>query len=1340
MTLPPVPQTGRKSPSAGDAKTNKLLRQPHPQDQRDYFANDPNNDVKTLGKLALRRADVDDYFALGDLCARLSITKQDRLLIFYVGKTFIAYRRALGKARSNVDRAMALRAIDLYTDWLVDIARINPLRKNVAVVLWALAGDEDFDDETAVLEEGASVDTQLINELLTAYRGASSVEQSAIEERAVLPTLIEDRTIAYTDSPIGISDATAADMTRADAPKPLPLDEDSYVSETRLDNHARLALTSVDEKRVPQQGLSTPTVRRQRTRDDSDTYDVGDHIAERYEVVTIKRGGMGVVYLCYDHDEREAVALKTFQTRFLDNERAVKRFMQEAVTWVRLEKHRYIVAARLVQNINGQPYIILEHISGPEGLEADLRSWIDHKRLSMEQSIEFGLHIALGMQHATQRVPGLVHRDLKPANILVTHDRIAKVTDFGLVRSLEADDAPFLGEDETHAGERLTRVGAIIGTAPYMSPEQCRSGEVDVRSDIYSFGCMLYEMLTGQHIFPVKKFEGWLHAHVDEIPTLGALAPEPPELYELLMMCLAKDPDDRPPTWSAVVERLTGIYTTITGESPILEISGRALEARELMDKGYSLTELKRYDEALEAYDQALALQPIYAWAWARKGRTLRLLERYPDALACYEEALRIQPNNASAWKGKGIIYERLGEPEKALQCHKTAAQLDPNDPWNWMNQADVMRNADRHTDALALLEQALRIDPEHAESWAKLGQVYRDLHQYPRALEAYQQAIRLKPAYGWAQNGYGLVLKIMGNPQEAILAFKRAARYEPKEVWHWYNITELLVEMRQYEEALQPAQESVRVDPKHAFSWAKLGQVMRYLRRLEESLKAYQRATELQPDYAWALNGMGIVLEQLGRHEEALDAYRRTTEIAPADVWHWYNYGNVYAMLGRYNEALPILEKATTVNANHARTWARLGNVLRQLGRFDEALDAYDHALKLEPDYAWAWNERGITLEALGRQSEARDSYSHAPEDAQYLMQQADNLMALNQSEHAVTLLEKVLKPNGKNGKLWAKLGQVYRRLDRHEDALRAYIHATDYEPNYAWAWNGRGLTLAALGRHDDALMSFRKATELDPKDVWYWYNLGETLVALGHFRAAAETLEKSTLHHADHAESWAKLGQAYRRLDRHEDALKAYDRALALNEHYAWAWNGRGVALEALSRREEAFASYERALNEDQSVIWYHINLVDLLLDMGKKKDALAVIDQATVALPNNAIGWARRGQVQRRLGDHRAAVESYQRAVEIEPMYGWAWNGMGLAYVGLSQWEDSLNAYEQAVSFSPDDAWFWHNYGDVWLMIENYERAVAAFERALSIDPAHEPTRRKIKQARDHLDSES
>src|SRR5690606_7405418 len=134
-------------------------------------------------------------------------------------------------------------------------------------------------------------------------------------------------------------------------------------------------------------------------------------------------------------------------------------------------------------------------------------------------------HIALGMQHATTRMPNLVHRDLKPGNILVSHDGLAKVTDFGLVRSLDSDKQTETSQDEiddtTQGGDdRLTRHNTVVGTPPYMSPEQCRGErDVDKRADIYAFGIVLYELLTGQHPFKDRGTRDWRHMHLTAIPS-----------------------------------------------------------------------------------------------------------------------------------------------------------------------------------------------------------------------------------------------------------------------------------------------------------------------------------------------------------------------------------------------------------------------------------------------------------------------------------------------------------------------------------------------------------------------------------------------------------------------------------------------------------------------------------------------------------------------------------------------------------------------------------------------------------------------------------------------------
>lgn len=1419
-----LPQTERQPVQLSIDEIERLLRQPHPLDERDIFAADTNDIIRQLGRLSLRRDDINDLFALGDLCASSAKTPDKQLVISYVSKALIAYRRAADDAEMEDDEETAKQAIKALLKWVIDSARWNPTRRNIAVALWALAeNSEHLENDNNITQYASTPTDPVVGTLLSLYQRPV---QHADQDEHYTRANHEDGTVAADGSafPLDLShgdshtdlinllfsdDADLADSGVFDPPNPFsfrlppppprkpirrlmpfkrPPPVDPNLLETQqmpmsmnrpaldendldvdLPNDANLADSQMPlaEETRAEETFAKPVAadelnlnlnqragagyaqrrRRMLFKRENIEFNQGDTLDDRYEVVDVRRGGMGVVYLCYDKEQKEPVAIKSFQGRFLENDKAIARFMQEAVTWIRLEKHRHIVQARLVQNIAARPHIILEHISAPEGLEADLRSWIDLKKLTTHQAIEFGVHIALGMQHATRRVPGLVHRDLKPANILVTHDGIAKVTDFGLVRSLEAGDLALLEMEYDSSilpDAQLTRVGAIVGTAPYMSPEQCLAQPVDQRSDIYAFGCLLHEMLTYKHIFPFRKVEAWLNAHINNPPEIAESAITHPEIYKLIVACLEKSPANRPQSWGEIVSVLSSVYEETTGKPANWEITGQALEARELMDKGYSLTELGRLEEALEAYNRAIHLQDDYAWAWARKGRTLRLLNRFDEAMACYDEAIRIQPRYAWAWKGRGIVLERMNKQEEALYCYQTATEIDPDDVWNWYNQADVLQNMGRYDEAITLLLRALDLDNTHPNSWAKLGQIYRLKQDFPNAVNAYEKAIAIDSTYGWALNGYGLALKALGQSKEALLAFKRAARYQPEEVWHWYNLTEMLVDLHQYEEAVHPAQEAVRINADHAFSWAKFGQVLRYVRRYDDALKAYDRAIALQPDYAWAINGKGIVLEQQDRYEEALACYQQAATMSIGDVWHWYNQGNVLALLGRYDEALPLLTEAVKINPNHARSWARLGNVLRQLGKHDEAITAYTRATSIDPTYAWAWNELGMTYESLEKPDLALEAYQRAadcePNDAYYTFQQVDLLLKQDHDiDRALELVDRSLKLDARNSRTWAKHGQVLRRLNRPADALRSYNRAIDLDQLNAWAWSGRGLALSSLGEHEEALKSYQTAAQIAPNDVWYVYNQGEELITLNRLDEALETLESAINISADHAESWAKMGLILRKLNRELEALNAYDQALSIHPAYAWAWHGRGLTLEALDRREEALASYERAIQEDPSVIWYYLPQLDLLLTMGQKSEALQAIEHAIKAIPNNQTAWARRGQVLRRLGEHQLAIESYQHAIDIEATYAWAWNGMGLAHMGLKQFEDALACYQKAVSFNADDGWFWHNQGEALLALGRCEEALDIFKRALKIDPDQSALHAKITQAQNCIDAD-
>src|SRR3990172_1277119 len=241
---------------------------------------------------------------------------------------------------------------------------------------------------------------------------------------------------------------------------------------------------------------------------------IGDRIESRWEIHKILKGGMGVVYVVYDHEWHDVCAVKTFKDEaFAQNATIADRFNSEAYSWVKLDVHQNVTRAVFVQTISGKPFIFLEYVSG-----GDLSGWIGTPRLTddLPQVLRFAIQFCDGMIHVLNK--GITaHRDIKPTNCLITEDKILKVTDFGLAKLLteaEPDDAQessglgvqkkpsgFLGrlfvrrEGIVSGGSAkpldagFTRTGAGAGTPPYMAPEQFDDlKRADIRADIYSFG------------------------------------------------------------------------------------------------------------------------------------------------------------------------------------------------------------------------------------------------------------------------------------------------------------------------------------------------------------------------------------------------------------------------------------------------------------------------------------------------------------------------------------------------------------------------------------------------------------------------------------------------------------------------------------------------------------------------------------------------------------------------------------------------------------------------------------------------------------------------------------
>lgn len=266
----------------------------------------------------------------------------------------------------------------------------------------------------------------------------------------------------------------------------------------------------------------------------------------------IKGGGFGIVYICEVISEPCArVAIKSFKDKYFEREEVIEDFYHEAEVWVKLGEHRNIVRAHLVVSIAGKPHIVLEYVNG-----GSLRDQLVGRRLSIHETLKFGTQFCHGIIYANSKdlgegKRGVVHRDIKPANIMLTKEGLLKITDFGLVKALGAP-----------------RAERPAGTPEYMSPEQFRTMDVDQRSDIYSFGVALYEMLTSRLPFYIQtedNIERWYyceHHHQEELPKPPSQidSSTSPALERVVLKCLKKSPKDRYQSFEELEKEFKQIY------------------------------------------------------------------------------------------------------------------------------------------------------------------------------------------------------------------------------------------------------------------------------------------------------------------------------------------------------------------------------------------------------------------------------------------------------------------------------------------------------------------------------------------------------------------------------------------------------------------------------------------------------------------------------------------------------------------------------------------------------------------------------------------------------------
>ncbi len=782
----------------------------------------------------------------------------------------------------------------------------------------------------------------------------------------------------------------------------------------------------------------------------------------QFQVENVLLGGMGVVYVVTDTRSGDPFVVKGIREQFAFHPGLRARFRREAEAWMALQKHSNIVQARGFEVLDNRPHIFLEYVSG-----GSLRGMLNHAEQSVSDILHLAVQICRGMRYAYSM--GLVaHRDLKPDNILLTTENTAKVTDFGLVKLWE--DGRSLGsftalEPDQPGAEPLTRLDAPgFGTKEYMPPEQWRSaGNADVRSDIYSFGVMLYEMLAGIRPFYGKTREEIRDSHFRSTPApVSSLRPDvPPSVEALIGRCLQKNPDDRFSSFTTLHHELTRILHQEFRQ--VIPLPSREqLTISELNERGAAFFNLGKYNQALACFNQVVKSDPGHETAWANRGVTLAELGFYNEALVSFDRALAIRPESARILTNKGLTLFELGRYQESAVCYDRAVKIDPLLEEVWRYRAEVLNELGQYEQAYYAALKARQLDPEDERSYYHEALALIRLGRLDIASDAivhYENRAGVLTSGGrWLR---ALLAHRQGQYQRALLL---CAAIQPGSPEYWQALLlgmECALTLGDLDEA-EVLLEHLPTDWMQEEILHLMISALQYSGSPPARLLVMASETAVRArDFVTAQSCYESWLEQ--RHTADQQPEIRTPELDMTilcgaihpDAHQAIAQGSLLLRLEELRAAVRCLWKGLEELRDEVHGWRDLGEALNRLGEFSKAMIAFGEVVRLAPSDGAAWL---AYAEAAVRTRQYRIGLT--------ALEEAHNLG----SDNTVYLFLQAV----------ALLG-----IGQYQAALRLFDRTLNMEATFALAWWNKHLCLWRLGRSRDANRCLHRARSLDPR-LW--------------------------------------------------------------------------------------------------------------------------------------------------------------------------------------------------------------------------------------------------------------
>jgi serine/threonine-protein kinase len=718
---------------------------------------------------------------------------------------------------------------------------------------------------------------------------------------------------------------------------------------------------------------------------------IGQTISHYKILQKLGQGGMAEVYLAEDTRLHRRVALKFLSSSLIGDEEIRTRFEREAQAAATLH-HPNIVIIHELGEFEGRFYIVMEYVEGEL-----LRELIDKRILSLQEALGIAIQICDGLSKAHQA--GIVHRDIKPENIVISRDGWVKILDFGLAK--------------LQGASKLTEEAYTVGTVDYMSPEQAQGESIDHRTDIWSLGVVLYEMITGKLPFYSESKMAVLYQIVNEEPHLLPLveAGIPKEVELILKKAMQKNRERRYQSIdefkadlrtlqkgsgsegsikliAKVVSRKRKqfyFYPILMGMVALLMGGGFYFFRSEILNLGLQVLKVDLQTQGPVYLDRyRIAVLPFTSISPDPKDEYFAdgITEELISTLSKIDDFRVIARTSVTPYKGSTKSIAEIGQELKVgtilegsvrkaedklritvqlidvqSQSHLWSQEYDREFKEVFVIQSNIAQRVAEALKVQLLVGEKQQIEKQATESveaytWYLRGRYFqsrRTEEGLKTSIEYFERAIEKDPLYALACSGLADSYNLL-----AIYGYLSPREAYPKVKMAATTALEM-------DESLSEAHTSLAFT-RHRFDWDWSG-----------AEKEFKRAIQSNPSYASAYHWYSLLLRQMGRAEESFAAIKRAQELDPLSLVINTDLGTHFYYARQYDQAIAYHQKTLEMNPNFARVYIDLGTAYEQKGMYKEAIAAFQKGVLLSGGNSLIMASLGHAYAVSGRREEAQ-------------------------------------------------------------------------------------------------------------------------------------------------------------------------------------------------------------------------------------------------------------------------------------------------------------------------------------------------------------------------------